>query len=236
PFDHKVKLAQFYYAEESHIRDAISSSLKAKHNWSRTSFDTRASIFLKAADLISTKYRNEILAATILGQGKTIFQAEIDAVAELADFLRFNVYFASEVLKYKPISTTDATNELVYRPTEVGFWVGIPPFNFTAIAGNLVSAPVLMGNVALWKPSDTSVYSNYLVYRIFKEAGLPDGVINFVPSDGPLFGRIISSHPHLAGINFTGSTATYRLLLKLVGSNIDNFRSYPRLIGGMFIS
>ncbi|VDQ13021.1 unnamed protein product [Trichobilharzia regenti] len=205
PFEHSKTLANFYYGSEEQIKRAIESCLAARRSWSRTSFDERAKIFLRAADLVGDKRRMELLASTILGQAKTIFQAEIDAAAELADFLRFNVQFASEALAYKPINTEDARNEVVYRPTE-GFWAAIPPFNFTAIAGNLASAPALMGNVVIWKPSDTAVYSNYLVYRLFREAGLPPGVINFVPADGPTFGRVVCEHPQLAGINFTGST------------------------------
>ncbi|KAK4469267.1 hypothetical protein MN116_006836 [Schistosoma mekongi] len=230
PFEHSETLAHFYYASEEQIKCAIQSCLAARHSWSRTSFDERAKIFLRAADLISDKHRMELLASTILGQAKTIFQAEIDAAAELADFLRFNVQFASEALLYKPINTKDAKNEVVYRPNE-GFWAAIPPFNFTAIAGNLASAPALMGNVVIWKPSDTAVYSNYLVYRLFRQAGLPPGVINFVPADGPTFGKIVCEHPQLAGINFTGSTRTFRTILKAIGSNLDKYRGYPRAIG-----
>ncbi|KER27957.1 hypothetical protein T265_05082 [Opisthorchis viverrini] len=230
PFDHGRTLANYYYATEQQIDQAIAVALKARHSWSRTSFDERAGIFLKAADIISGKRRCEILGSTILGQAKTIFQAEIDAAAELADFLRFNVQFASEALKYQPISTPDAQNRVVYRPNE-GFWASIPPFNFTAIGGNLASAPALMGNVVLWKPSDTAVYSNYVVYRIFREAGLPPGVINFVPADGPTFGRVVTRHAQLAGVNFTGSTKTFRHILKEIANNLTNYRGYPRAIG-----
>ncbi|CAH8508629.1 unnamed protein product [Schistosoma haematobium] len=230
PFEHSKTLVNFYHASGEQIKSAIESCLIARKTWSRTSFDERAKIFLKAADLVSDKYRMELLASTILGQAKTIFQAEIDAAAELADFLRFNVKFASEALQYKPINTQDAKNEVVYRANE-GFWAAIPPFNFTAIAGNLASAPALMGNVVIWKPADTSIYSNYLVYRLFREAGLPPGVINFVPADGPTFGKIICEHPQLAGINFTGSTKTFRAILKMIGDNVDKYRGYPRTIG-----
>ncbi|CAH8520322.1 unnamed protein product [Heterobilharzia americana] len=230
PFEHSKTLANFYYATEEQIKRAIESCLAARKNWCRTSFYERAKIFLRAADLVGDKRRMELLASTILGQGKTIFQAEIDAAAELADFLRFNVQFASEALEYQPISTEDAKNEYIYRPTE-GFWAAIPPFNFTAIAGNLASAPALMGNVVVWKPSDTAVYSNYLVYRLFREAGLPPGVINFVPADGPTFGKVVCEHSQLAGINFTGSTKTFRSILKTIGNNVDKYCGYPRTIG-----
>ncbi|KAA3672084.1 1-pyrroline-5-carboxylate dehydrogenase, partial [Paragonimus westermani] len=230
PFNHSQTISHFYYASTEQISKAIDVALQARESWSRTTFDDRAHIFLKAADLISDKYRFDLLASTMLGQAKTIFQAEIDAAAELADFLRFNVQFASEALSYKPISTADAENRVVYRPTE-GFWAAIPPFNFTAIAGNLASAPALMGNTVLWKPSDTAIYSNYLVYNVFREAGLPPGVINFVPADGPTFGSVITRHPQLAGVNFTGSTRTFRTILKEIAKNLDIYRSYPRTIG-----
>ncbi|CAL8098992.1 unnamed protein product [Calicophoron daubneyi] len=230
PFDHGTTLAKYYYASENQLEKAIDRALEAREKWSRTSFEERARIFLKAAVLISQDHRYDLLAATMLGQAKTIFQAEIDAAVELTDFLRFNVQFASEALKYKPISTPDARNEMIYRPLE-GFWASIPPFNFTAIAGNLASAPVLMGNVVLWKPSDTAVYSNYLVFKAFQEAGVPPGVINFVPADGPTFGHVISKHPSLAGVNFTGSTNTFKTILKEIARNLDRFRSYPRAIG-----
>ncbi|CAH8610880.1 unnamed protein product [Dicrocoelium dendriticum] len=230
PFDHSRTLAHYYYASEQQLRDAINVALKARETWSRTTFDERAHIFLKAADLVSDKYRLSLLAATMLGQGKTIFQAEIDAAAELADFLRFNVQFASEALRYKPIDTKEANNRLIYRPNE-GFWAAISPFNFTAIAGNLPSAPALMGNVVLWKPSDSSIHSNYLIYRVFRESGLPPGVINFVPADGPTFGGVVTKHPLLAGINFTGSTTTFRTILSDIASNLGIYRGYPRTIG-----
>ncbi|TPP65015.1 Delta-1-pyrroline-5-carboxylate dehydrogenase mitochondrial [Fasciola gigantica] len=230
PFRHSHTFANFYYASEQQIKSAICAALKARESWSRTEFDIRARIFLKAADMISDQNRFQLLASTILGQAKTIFQAEIDAAAELADFLRFNVQFASDALKYKPIDTPDARNRVIYRPTE-GFWAAIPPFNFTAIAGNLASAPALMGNVVLWKPSDSAVYSNYLVYRVFREAGLPSGVINFVPADGPTFGSVVTRHPQLAGVNFTGSTRTFRTILKEISKNLDHYRGYPRAIG-----
>ncbi|VDP90830.1 unnamed protein product [Echinostoma caproni] len=225
PFEHCRVLANFYYASEQQLQTAINVALKARESWSRTDFDTRARIFLKAADMISNQSRFQLLASTILGQAKTIFQAEIDAAAELADFLRFNVQFASEALKYKPIDTPDAQNRVIYRPTE-GFWAAIPPFNFTAIAGNLSSAPALMGNVVLWKPSDTAVYSNYLVYRIFREAGLPAGVINFVPADGPTFGKVITKHSQLAGVNFTGSTRQTENRIHILDDSLFTKRNF----------
>nr|CDS27592.1 1 pyrroline 5 carboxylate dehydrogenase [Hymenolepis microstoma] len=230
PFDKKHVFVTNHMGSEAQIAESIDSCLKTRAYWSRTSFEKRADIFLKAADLICGKYRYDLLASTMLGQGKTIYQAEIDAAAELADFLRFNINFAYNAMAYKPLDGNDCTNTLRYRPTE-GFWAALPPFNFTAIAGNLASAPVIMGNVCVWKPSDSSSYSNYLIYKIFREAGLPAGVINFVPTPGPRFGKVICSNPHLAGINFTGSTNTYRTVLKNIADNLDRFKTYPRAIG-----
>ncbi|VUZ53151.1 unnamed protein product [Hymenolepis diminuta] len=230
PFDKKHAFVTNHMANEAQIAECIDSCLKTRAYWSHMSFEKRADIFLKAAALISGKYRYDLLAATMLGQGKTIFQAEIDAAAELADFLRFNIKFAYDAMAYKPLNGNDCQNTLHYRPTE-GFWAALPPFNFTAIAGNLASAPVLMGNVCVWKPSDSASYSNYLVYKIFREAGLPAGVINFVPAPGPRFGKVICQNPHLAGINFTGSTNTYRIVLKNIASNLERYKTYPRAVG-----
>ncbi|KAA0190706.1 Aldehyde dehydrogenase 4 family member A1 [Fasciolopsis buskii] len=241
PFDHRRSLANFYYASEQQLKNAITAALKAREIWSRTEFDTRARIFLKAADMISDQNRFQLLASTMLGQAKTIFQAEIDAAAELVDFIRFNVQFAS-VCSLCPQSISSSPSlfdrmpfvsnpstlpmlriESFIDPLKLGFWAAIPPFNFTAIAGNLASAPALMGNVVLWKPSDSAV--------IFREAGLPPGVINFVPADGSTFGSVITKHPQLAGVNFTGSTRTFRTILKEMSKNLELYRGYPRTIG-----
>jgi 1-pyrroline-5-carboxylate dehydrogenase len=190
----------------------------------------RADILLHAADLCSGKYRMELNVATMLGQGKNIVQAEIDAACELIDFFRFNSYFALELEKYEPISTKVSKNSMVYRALE-GFVAAIAPFNFTAIGGNLASAPALMGNAVLWKPSDTAVLSNYIIYQILEEAGIPPGIISYLPSDGPVFGNTVCDSKHLAAINFTGSVPTFKYIWKRVGGNLDKYVSYPRLIG-----
>ncbi|KAH3690702.1 delta-1-pyrroline-5-carboxylate dehydrogenase, mitochondrial-like [Dreissena polymorpha] len=231
PFDHERKVARYYYAPKPVIQKAIDSCLSGRKAWERTPLAKRAEIFLRAADLMSNKYRYDLLATTMLGQGKNIWQAEIDAGAEIIDFLRFDVQFAREITEYKPISPNpEELNSIKYRGCE-GFWAAITPFNFTAIGGHLPMAPALMGNVCLWKPSDTALLSNYLVYEIYREAGLPAGVINFVPADGPVFGDTITASPDLAGINFTGSVKTFSHLWKQVGANIETYKSYPRLIG-----
>jgi 1-pyrroline-5-carboxylate dehydrogenase len=190
----------------------------------------RADILLHAADLCAGKYRMALNATTMLGQGKNILQAEIDAACELIDFFRFNAYFALDLEKYQPISTKASKNSMLYRALE-GFVAAIAPFNFTAIGGNLASAPALMGNVVLWKPSDTAVLSNYIIYQILEEAGIPPGVISFLPSDGPVFGNTVCDSKHLAAINFTGSVPTFKYIWKRVGNNLDKYISYPKLIG-----
>lgn len=231
PFDHQLKLARFYHADKAQIEEAIQNGLAARADWDNTSFDHRAQILLKAADTITKEKRMDVMAATMLGQGKTVYQAEIDSTAELADFLRFNVQFLAEMLKYKPLDDLpDNRNHMFYRGLE-GFVAAIAPFNFTAIGGNLASAPALMGNTVLWKPSDTSVLSAYVVYKILREAGIPSGIINFVPADGPVFGEAITSSPDLAAINFTGSVPTFKWLWKTVGQNLDIYKTFPRLSG-----
>ncbi|KAJ8320722.1 hypothetical protein KUTeg_002309 [Tegillarca granosa] len=232
PFDHQKKIASFYYATPELVQKAIDSSMKVRKDWEKRSLNDRCDIFLKAADLVSGKYRMDLMAATMLGQAKNVVQAEIDTAAEMADFLRFNVQFAQEITQYQPISPNRnvTENRTVYRGME-GFWAAITPFNFTAIGGHLPSAPVQMGNVCLWKPSDTAMLSNYIMFKIYQEAGLPPGVINFVPAHGPVFGDTITSSPHLAGINFTGSVATFKHLWKQVAKNLDIYKCYPRLIG-----
>lgn len=230
PFDREHKLAKFYYATKDIIEKAINSNLSARLNWERTPVVEKMAIFNRAADLVSGPYRQKLNAATILGQGKTAKQAEIDASAELADFLRFNVYYLNQLLLYKPISTSNELNLMRYRGLE-GFVAAISPFNFTAIGANLASGPALMGNTVLWKPSDTAILSNYIVFKIFQEAGLPDGVINFVPANGLVFGQTITGNANLAGINFTGSVATFQWLWNAVGANIKQYNSYPRLSG-----
>ncbi|XP_061162838.1 delta-1-pyrroline-5-carboxylate dehydrogenase, mitochondrial-like [Saccostrea echinata] len=232
PFDHQKKAAKFYYATPDIIQKAIDNSLKARKQWVKTPVEKRAEIFMTAAEMISKEKRFDIMATTMIGQAKNIWQAEIDAAAELIDFLRFNCQFARDMTSYQPLSPeiNVVQNCAVYRGCE-GFWAAITPFNFTAIGGHLCSAPALMGNVCLWKPSDTAMLSNYTVYKIYREAGLPPGVINFVPADGPVFGDVITKSPHLAGVNFTGSVRTFKTLWKSVAQNLNSFVSYPKLIG-----
>uniref|UniRef100_T1JMW7 Multifunctional fusion protein n=1 Tax=Strigamia maritima TaxID=126957 RepID=T1JMW7_STRMM len=232
PFDHSKKIAKYYWASSALIQRAIKEAMDAREKWEAVPMPEKISILLKAADLIGGKYRMDMNAATMLGQGKTIFQAEIDAAAELVDFLRFNAYFARDMMKYNPISDDKKIilNSLRYRGLE-GFIAAISPFNFSAIGGNLATAPALMGNVVLWKPSDTSILSSYVAFKAFIEAGFPRGVINFIPCDGPVFGDTIVRSPHLAGINFTGSVATFRHLWKQVGENLETYKTFPRMVG-----
>ncbi|XP_062602562.1 delta-1-pyrroline-5-carboxylate dehydrogenase, mitochondrial-like [Saccostrea cucullata] len=232
PFDHQKKAAKFYYATPEIIQKAIDNSLKARKQWAKTPIEKRAEIFMTAAEMISKEKRMDLLATTMIGQAKNIWQAEIDAAAELVDFLKFNCQFARDMTSYQPLSPEIDTvqNSAVYRGCE-GFWAAITPFNFTAIGGHLCSAPALMGNVCLWKPSDTAMLSNYTVYKIYREAGLPPGIINFVPADGPVFGDVITKSPNLAGVNFTGSVRTFKTIWKSVAQNLDSYISYPKLIG-----
>ncbi|ESO03519.1 hypothetical protein HELRODRAFT_191851 [Helobdella robusta] len=230
PHDHKSRLAKFYYADKALLNKAIDVSQCALRGWDLTPFEEKANIFAKAVDLIRGKYRFDLVASTMLGQGKTIVQAEIDAACELADFFSFNVKWANEARQWQPISAGKAVNRLEWRAME-GFWASISPFNFTAIGGHLAGAPAFMGNVVLWKPSDTAILSNYIVFKLLREAGLPPGVINFVPSDGPVFGDVITRSPFLAGVNFTGSSRTFEAIWRNVGDNISTYKSFPRLIG-----
>jgi len=230
PHDHKHVLASFHNAGENEIRMAIEASLKAKEEWMNLSWIERASIMYKAAEMISRKYRYLINAATMLGQSKNAFQAEIDSACETIDFLRYNAYFVSQLFNIQPGISNDNINRLEYRALE-GFVFTISPFNFTAIASNLNTSVVVMGNTTVWKPSTTSLLSSYYLMKIFKEAGLPDGVINFIPGDGPTIGNIVLKHPDLAGIHFTGSTSTFKRIWKTVSDNIDMYRSFPKLVG-----
>ena len=211
PFDHQHTLAEYCYADPSLIEKAISSAVKNQAKWDLMPIEQRANIFLKAADLAADmKWRSKLVATTMLGQGKTVFQAEIDAACELIDFWRFNVQHLASALAYQPISTLDSDNIYVQRGLE-GFVAAVSPFNFTAIGGHLASAPAFMGNTVLWKPSDTALLSNYLVYKILEEAGLPPGIIQFVPAKGEDFGRTITQSSDLAAISFTGSTKTFKV-------------------------
>ena len=218
--------------EQELIRNAIEKSQQRRADWERVPLSDKIGMLLKAGDLVSGKYRMKLNAATMLGQSKTVVQAEIDAAAELADFFRFNAFFAKELTKYQPISPDpgQTRNSFRYRGLE-GFVAAVSPFNFTAIGGNLASAPTMMGNVVLWKPSDTAILSNYIIYQLLAEAGFPPGVINFLPSDGPTFGNATLSSKYFAGLNFTGSVATFRRLWKQSSDNLENYINFPRLIG-----
>ena len=230
PHEHGHVLALCHQATEKEVQMAVAAALKAKDQWMNLSWVDRSSIMLKAAELISTKYRYLINAATMLGQGKNIMQAEIDAVCESVDFLRFNSYFASQIYSAQPSSSNIAINRLEYRPLE-GFVYAISPFNFTAIALNLNTSVVLMGNTTVWKPATTSVLSSYYLMKVLMEAGLPDGVINFVPGPGSTISNIVLAHPEMAGIHFTGSTRTFKGLWRQITDNLDTYRSYPKIVG-----
>lgn len=223
-------IARYHKATEKEVKMAIEAALKAKERWESTSWYQRSAIFNRAAALISNNKRALINAATMLGQSKTVQQAEIDSACELIDFLRFNTYFMNQIYNIQPESTTDSWNRTEYRPLE-GFVLAISPFNFTAIGGNLSTAPAMMGNTVVWKPSGTAVYSNYIFMKILMEAGLPNGVINFVPGSGSLISNVCLSSKELAGIHFTGSTKVFNNLWKTVSENIGNYRCYPRLVG-----
>ncbi|RFS84956.1 L-glutamate gamma-semialdehyde dehydrogenase [Actinomadura spongiicola] len=230
PHKHASVLGTFGTATEDDAREAIAAALKAAPAWRALTFDDRAAIFLRAADLLAGPWRETLLAATMLGQSKTVQQAEIDSPCELVDFWRFNVHFARRILAEQPINSPGVWNRIDHRPLE-GFIYAVTPFNFTAIAGNLPTAPALMGNVVIWKPSPTQTYSAVLLMRLLEEAGLPPGVINLVTGDGLAVSEVALQHPELAGIHFTGSTATFQHLWKRVGANIDRYRGYPRLVG-----
>lgn len=230
PHNHKHILANYSIAGANEMQLAINSAMAAKNTWADMPFEHRSAIFLKAAELISTKYRAAINAATMLGQSKTCYQAEIDSACELADFLRFNVYFAETIYRQQPISTKGVINRMEYRPLD-GFVTAISPFNFTAIGGNLSSSPAIMGNTVIWKPASTSILSNYIIMQILMEAGLPDGVINFLPCEGSEISKNVLSNSNLAGLHFTGSTAVFNTIWKNIGNSIDNYISYPRLVG-----
>uniref|UniRef100_A0A8D8QL92 Multifunctional fusion protein n=1 Tax=Cacopsylla melanoneura TaxID=428564 RepID=A0A8D8QL92_9HEMI len=232
PHNHKKKIAKFYYATPELVQKAITVATEAQLKWDKVPLAERLTIWEKAAVLMAGKYRQDLNATTMLGQSKTIIQAEIDSAAELIDFIRLNAFFAKELTKYKPISEEPKStlNSMRYRGLD-GFVAAVSPFNFTAIGGNLAYTPALMGSSVLWKPSDTALLSNYTIYKIMIEAGVPPGVVNFVPADGPVFGDNITASPHLAGINFTGSVPTFNRLWLQVGKNINVYKNFPRLIG-----
>jgi len=230
PHEHGHLLATYHKGNAKNVKDAIKAALAAKEAWSAMPWEQRASIFLKAAELIAGPYRMKLNAATMLGQSKNAYQAEIDSACELIDFLRFNVQYMTEIYKVQPESGPGIWNRLEWRPLE-GFVFALTPFNFTAIAGNLPSAPALMGNVVVWKPSETQIFSASVIMEIFQQAGLPDGVINLVYVSGQQAGEVIFSHKHFAGLHFTGGTGTFNTIWKNIASNIENYVSYPRIVG-----
>jgi 1-pyrroline-5-carboxylate dehydrogenase len=230
PHDHNHILGYASEGDASHVEQAIASALAVRGAWAALPWNERAAIFLKAADLIAGPYRAKMNAATMLAQSKNAFQSEIDSVCELIDFLRFNASFYEEIISEQPISSPGVWNKLEYRPLE-GFVFALTPFNFTAIAGNLPASAALMGNVVVWKPAYSQIYSANLIMEIFREAGLPDGVINLIYVDGPTTGDIVFKHPDFAGIHFTGSTSVFQNIWKTIGENIHTYKSYPRIVG-----
>ena len=230
PHDHKHTLGHFHLGDKTHVTKAIDAALAAKKNWENLPWEHRAAIFLKAADLIAGPYRAKLNAATMLGQSKNAYQAEIDAACELIDFLRFNVQFMTQIYSDQPVSGKGMWNKIEYRPLE-GFVFALTPFNFTAIAGNLPTSAAMMGNVVVWKPANTQIYAANVLMEIFKKAGVPDGVINLVYVNGPDAGDVIFSHPDFAGIHFTGSTGVFQQVWKNIGNNIHQFKTYPRIVG-----
>lgn len=230
PHDHQHLLGHFNYGDASHVKLAIDKALEARKAWAALPWEHRAAIFLKAADLLAGPFRDKMNAATMLAQSKNAFQAEIDAACELIDFFRFNAAYMEQVYADQPESNPGMWNRLEYRALE-GFVFAVTPFNFTSIAANLPAAPAMMGNVVVWKPAESQIYSARVIMELFKEAGLPDGVINMVTVEGPVAGDVVFKHPDLAGLHFTGSTAVFRHLWKEIGDNIANYRSYPRIVG-----
>ncbi|XP_058488473.1 delta-1-pyrroline-5-carboxylate dehydrogenase, mitochondrial [Solea solea] len=230
PFNHAHKVAKFCYADKELINKAIMASVAARKEWDMKPVQDRAQVLFKAADVISGPKRVQILAKTMIGQGKTVVQAEIDAAAELIDFFRFNAKHAIELETQQPLNAEGTTNSMLYRGLE-GFVAAVAPFNFTAIGGNLAGTPALMGNVVLWKPSDAAMSASYAVYRVLRDSGLPPNIIQFLPADGPVFGDTVTSSEHLAGINFTGSVPTFKRLWRQVAQNLDTYRTFPRLAG-----
>lgn len=230
PQEHAKVLGYLNRGTKDHVIQAIDTALAAHERWSQLPWEHRAAIFLRAADLLAGPYRDRMNAATMLGQGKNAHQAEIDAACEFIDFLRFNVLYMQQIYNEQPGSQPGMWNRLEYRPLE-GFVFAITPFNFTAIAGNLPASAVMMGNVCVWKPADTQVYSAHVIMELFRDAGLPDGVINMITVDGPVAGDVVFSHRDFAGLHFTGSTAVFKQLWKEIGSNLDKYRTYPRIVG-----
>ena len=232
PHDHQHDVGSFHFGTKEHVTQAIEAALSAKEEWELMSWTSRLGIFLRAADLVAGKYRDELNAATMIGQSKTVHQAEIDSACELADFLRFNVQYAAEIYNEQPYtgSGEGLWNRVEYRPLE-GFTFAITPFNFTAIAGNLGSCMAMMGNVVVWKPSLSQIYSAHVIMKVFKEAGLPDGVINMIITDPQETSELVFRHPEFSGLHFTGSTEVFKNIWAEIGQNINNYHSYPRIVG-----
>lgn len=230
PHNHQHEIGFYHKGNSQYVSKAIEAALEARKTWAKTPWQDRAAIFLKAADLLAGPYRAKMNAATMLCQSKNAFQAEIDAACEMIDFFRFNVQYMIDIFKEQPESLPGTWNRMEYRPLE-GFVLAITPFNFTSICANLCAAPALMGNVVVWKPANTQIYSAHVIMELFKEAGLPDGVINIVYASGPEFGEVVFKHPDFSGLHFTGSTGVFKNLWKTIGSNIDLYKSYPRIVG-----
>lgn len=230
PHNHRHVLGEWHKAGREHVAKAIEAAAAARRDWANWTFEDRAAIFLKAAELLTTRWRQTLNASTMLGQSKTPFQAEIDAAAELIDFWRFNPHYAQELYAEQPVSDHTMWNQLDYRPLE-GFVYAVTPFNFTSIGGNLPTSPALMGNVVLWKPASSAIPSAYAIMRLLEEAGLPPGVINFIPGDPVAISDVALSHPDLAGVHFTGSTGVFNAMWRTIGQNMERYRSYPRIVG-----
>ena len=230
PHEHGKVLGHFNYGDASHVEAAIDAAMKAREEWANLPWEQRASIFLRAAELLAGPFRDKMNAATMLAQSKNVFQAEIDAACELIDFFRFNVQYMTQIYKDQPESLPGIWNRMEYRPLE-GFVFAITPFNFTSICANLCAAPAMMGNVVVWKPAESQIYSAQVIMELFQAAGVPDGVINMITVDGPVAGDVVFKHKDLAGLHFTGSTAVFRHLWKEIGTNIEKYRSYPRIVG-----
>ncbi|MDR1814485.1 MAG: L-glutamate gamma-semialdehyde dehydrogenase [Tannerella sp.] len=230
PHDHRHVIATYHKAGEKEVQQAIDAATKAHKEWSELPWTERASVMMRIAELFSTKYRYLLNASLMLGQSKSPFQAEIDAPCELIDFLRFSAFYAGQLYADQPYSAKGILNRLEYRALE-GFVFTLSPFNFTSIAGNLSMGPAMMGNTAVWKPSTTAIHSNYLLMKVYQEAGLPDGVVNFIPGQGSVIGKVVTASPALAGFHFTGSTATFNTLWRQIGTNLETYRSYPKIVG-----
>ncbi len=230
PHETAHTLGYFHEGNETHVQQAVEAALAAKEAWADMPWEDRAHIFLKAADLVAGKYRGYMNGTTMLGQSKNAYQAEIDSACELADFLRFNVHFLSEIYKQQPLNASGVHNRMEWRPLE-GFVLAITPFNFTAIGGNLPTAPAMCGNTVVWKPAYTQIYSAQMFMHILIEAGLPDGVINLIYTDGPVLGKVCFNHPDFAGLHFTGSTGAFNAIYKTIGENISQYKTYPRIVG-----